>query len=206
MNLEALLAVTVYVGCLFGYHYLYFFVTEFTGRDTKRSRMHDCIGTWFENVLEKGDHLLCVHQIRNLIMALTFQATTAVVLLGILFGFAGVAGVIPEFPVLIGEMDVAVWLMVFTLIFSVLNFLLSLRNFTKITFLVNSSRDSLQRLAEEKPSGYLQRLFVNGNRSYTMGQRSILYSMIVMIWFLNTWLFIATVLTVTLVFAYKHDI
>ncbi len=206
MDLKILLAVSVYVGCLFGYHYVYFFITEFTGRDTKRSRMHDCIGTWFENVLKKEDYLLCVHQIRNLIMALTFQATTAVVLLGILFGFAGFAGVIPEFPVIVGEMDVPVWLMVFTLIFSVLNFLLSLRNFTKITFLIRASRESLRELAQEAPACYLQRLFVNGNRSYTMGQRSILYTMVVLIWFLNIWLFIITILAVTSVFAYKHDI
>ncbi len=204
--METPLAVAVYVGCLFGYHYVYFFVTEFMGRDTKRSRMHDCIGTWFDNILDDEDHLLCVHQIRNLIMALTFQATTAVVLMGILFGFAGVAGIIPDFPEMVTDMDVPVWLMVFTLIFSVLNFLLSLRNFTKITFLIRSSPESLRLLAQEKPASYLQRLFVNGNRSYTMGQRSILYSLVVLIWFLNIWLFIGTVVAVTLVFAYKHDI
>ena len=206
MNTKLLLALIVYVSCLWGYHYLYFFITEFSGRDTKRSRMHDCIGTWFENVLDYGDQLLCVHQIRNLIMALTFQATMAVVLLGIIFGFAGVAGVIPEFPDIVTAIDLPVWLMVFTLIFSVLNFLLSLRNFTKITFLIRASPDSLARLADDKPYRYLQKLFVNGNRYYTMGQRSILYSMVVLVWFLNVWLFIITVLMVTTVFAFKHDI
>ncbi len=204
--MQALLAVTIYVACLFGYHYIYFFVTEFTGRNTKRSRMHECIGTWFENVLNEDEHLLCVHQIRNLIMALTFQATTAVVLMGILFGFAGITGVIPEFPVIVEEMEIPVWLMVLTLIFSVLNFLLSLRNFTKITFLIRSSPQSLEALGEEKPACYLQRLFVNGNRSYTMGQRSILYSMLVLTWFMNIWVFIFTTIAVTIVFAYKHDI
>ncbi len=206
MDPRTLFALAVYIACLFGYHYFYFFVTEFTGRDTKRNRMQNCIGTWFENVINEGDHLLCVHQIRNLIMALTFQATTAIVLLGILFGFAGMVGAIPEFPIIVDHMEIPVWAMVLTLIFSVLNFLLALRNFTKITFLIRSSPESLESLAGEPPSCYLQRLFVNGNRSYTMGQRSILYSMVVLTWLLNPWIFIITTIAVTLVFAYKHDI
>lgn len=201
-----IVAVSVYIGCLFGYHYIYFFITEFTGRDTKRSRMDVCIGTWFKNVLDDGDQLLCVHQIRNLIMALTFQATTAVVLLGILFGFVGITGAIPEFPQIVGEMEFPVWIMVFTLIFSLLNFLLALRNFTKITFLVRSSSEALGRLAENTPESYLQRLFINGNRSYTMGQRSILYSIVVLTWFLSIGVFISTTIAITVVFAYKHDI
>ncbi len=204
--MQDIIAVVVYVACLFGYHYLYFFITEFTGRDTKRYRMQKCIGTWFENVLNDGDHLLCVHQIRNLIMALTFQATTAIVLLGILFGFAGMVGVIPEFPIIVEEMEIPVWIMVLTLIFSVLNFLLALRNFTKITFLIRSSPESMESLAKEAPASYLERLFVNGNRSYTMGQRSILYSMLILTWLLNVWVFIFTTIAVTIVFAYKHDI
>jgi len=53
---------------------------------------------------------------------------------------------------------------------------------------------------------YLRKLFITGNRQYTMGRRSMLYGIITLSWFVNVWLFIGLTIVLTFSFAYMHDL
>jgi len=200
MNLPAIVLISVYVVCLWGYHYLYFFLTERKDMVTQRNRINEAILSWFETSIEGEDYLLVIHQLRNVIMAVTFLATAAVLLLGLLFGLSPSA--LPD-PLTNGTY--ALWLVIFTLIYSFFHFLLCLRNFTRITFLVRSAPDKLKDISGERAEVYLANLFIRGNREYTLGRRSMLYGIVALTWLLNLWVFLILTVGMTLVFIVSYD-
>ncbi len=190
----------IYSICLWGYHYSYFLITERKNVTTRRNMINDSIISWFEITLKEKDHLLAIHQLRNVIMSVTFLATTAVLLIGFLFGF-GTA----TLPGPFGNISYPFWLMIFTLIFSFFNFLLCLRHFTRITFLIRSAPEKLEAISGEKAEIYLGKLFIRGNREYTMGRRSMLYSLLVLTWPLHPLVFLVLTVGMTLIFVFSYD-
>jgi len=200
MDLLEVGLISVYAVCLWGYHYLYFFLTERKDMVTQRNRINEAIHSWFDTSIEEKDYLLVIHQLRNVIMAVTFLATAVVLLLGLLFGLSPSA--LPE-PLENG--NYALWLVIFTLIYSFFHFLLCLRQFTRITFLVRSSPEKLKDISGERAETYLANLFVRGNREYTLGRRSMLYGIVALTWLLNAWVFLLLTLGMTIVFIVSYD-
>jgi len=200
LNLFAILLIAIYSICLWGYHYSYFLITEKKGMKTRRNYMNEAIMSWFKIGLDERDHLLIIHQIRNVIMAITFLATTSVLLLGLLFGF-GASGLPGPFE----NSGYPFWLMTLTLIFSFFNMLLCLRHFTRITFLVRSAPEKLKAISGEEAYVYLSNLFIRGNREYTMGRRSMLYGLVVLTWLLHPLVFLVMTIGMTLVFILSYD-
>lgn len=206
MHLSTIVALLVFAACLFGYHQIYFWVTLQERYDTKKSRIDRCVESWIEGAIEDGEYLLVVHQVRNMIMAMTFLATIAAILMGFLLDFANVGEVINQFNFSLARGDYPVWLIVFTLGYSILNFLLSLRYLTQLTYLVRSDRGKLRDIEGIDAIMYLRKLFITGNRQYTLGRRSMLYGIVALSWFVNVWLFIGLTVLLTLSFAYMHDL
>ncbi len=200
MDSQTIIILAVYSFCLWGYHYIYFFFTEKKDVTTRRSTIDEAIFSWIERSLEKKEHLLIIHQLRNVLMAVTFLATTAVLLVGLIFGFSPTA-----LPGPLEHIDYALWLMMFTLIFSFFNFLLCLRHFTRMTFMVRSSPDKLEKISGLKAEEYLANLFIRGNREYTLGRRSMLYGIVVLIWLFNAWIFMFVTIGMTLAFILSYD-
>lgn len=200
IDLPSFVIISIYAVCLWGYHYLYFFLTEKEDVITQRNRINEAIRSWFKEIIEERDHLLVIHQLRNVIMAVTFLATTSVLLIGLLFGLSPSA-----LPDPFGDGDYAIWLMMFSLIYSFFNFLLCLRHFTRITFLVRSSSESLEDISGLRAETYLADLFIRGNREYTLGRRSMLYGLLGIIWLLNTWVFLFLIVGMTVLFIVSYD-
>lgn len=205
MELTTLIALLAFVFSFWGYHYAYLWFTEKKGFETKKCRVDNAVHSWFRSALEESDHLLVVHQLRNIIMAVTFLATTVVVLLGFLMGFStlGGSGITTGDILLEGY---PLWLIVITLIFSFLNLLLSLRHFIRITFLIDADPRSLEAITGTSPDHYLSSLFVRGSSQYTIGRRGVLYAVVVLIWYLNVWVFVVSTVLVTLIFAVHNDL
>lgn len=175
-------------------------MAERKGVSTRRNRVNDAIVSWFDISLEENDHLLIIHQLRNVIMAVTFLATTVVLLMGLLFGL----GTFDVAEPLVDE-QYPFWLITITLIFSFLNFLLCLRHFTRITFLVRSAPEKLKAISGEDSELYLAKLFIRGNREYTMGRRSMLYALVVLTWLLHPYVFLVLTVLMTIVFVVTYD-
>ncbi|MFO7793005.1 MAG: DUF599 domain-containing protein [Candidatus Saliniplasma sp.] len=190
----------IYSICLWGYHYTYFLVTGRKDVITRRNMINESIVSWFEITLKEKDHILMIHQLRNMIMSVTFLATTAVLLIGFLFGFSSTS-----LPGPFGNEGYPFWLMIFTLIFSFFNLLLCLRHFTRITFLIRSAPEKLEAISGEKADVYLGNLFIRGNREYTMGRRSMLYSLIILTWPLHPVVFLVLTIGMTVVFVFNYD-
>lgn len=206
MHISTIAALFVFGVCLFGYHHIYFWVTSQERYKTKKGRIDRCVESWIEGAVEDGEYMLVVHQVRNMIMAITFLATISAILMGFLLDFANVGEVIYEFNFNLARGDYPAWLIVFTLGYSILNFLLSLRYLTQLTYLIRSDRSKLSDIEGTDAILYLRKLFITGNRQYTMGRRSMLYGIVALSWFVNVWLFVGLTVALTVSFAYMHDL
>ncbi len=201
MDIITLIALIIFVICFWGYHYAYIWLTNKRKFKTKQYRADQAIHTWFKSVLEKNEYLLFVHQTRNIVMAVTFLATTVTVLLGFIFGFSTLGHGEPIGDILIEGYPF--WLIVVTLIWSFLNLILSLRHYTRVTYLINTDAAVLKNISGKPPEEYLCSLFIKGNTQYKIGRRGVLYAMVVLIWYLNVWAFVLSTIIVTGMFLHN---
>lgn len=199
---ETILALVTFFGCFYGYHFVYFYLSRRRSHATRKGRMRHAITGALLHAIEEGDYLLVVHQLRNIIMSVTFLASASVLLLGFIISFSGVWEAIIELPQLPSRglrlQDYPIWSIIFTLAISFFSFLVALRYFNLLTFLVNAPPNALQQMEGTEPSKYLTDLFMRGSDSYTLGRRGFIYSVAAATWFLNVWFFIAVTVLVTL--------
>ena len=199
-----ILGFIIFLLTFFGYHGLYFYITDKYPNKTKKGRMEASIKSWLTNSLEEDNHILIVQQLRNLLMAVTFLATISVLLIGLMINFVGIEEVL-EFPRYINPNDYPVWAIIISLSFSLLNSMLSLRYFTAITILVKSSPKQIKKIENKNPTQYLVEKYKSGDREYLLARRGIIYGIITLSWFFNTWIYIILLITITIWFAIKHD-
>ncbi len=205
MNISNMAAIVIFTVCFLGYHLTYFWITRRYPTKTKKGRINHCIESWLDKIIKGDDHLLLVHQLRNMIMAITFLASASVIVLGFLFNFSRVGEAIAEFPKALHPRDYPIWLIIFTLGYSFLNFVLALRHLSHLTVLAKSSPDKLKMIEGKTPVKYLEKLFVTGNQRYMMGRRGFLYGVVILTWYLNVWIFMGLTIFLTAGLAYEHD-
>lgn len=205
MDTLTMAAIILFGVCFLGYHLTYFWITKNYPTKTKKGRINRCIESWLGEILKSDNHLLLVHQLRNMIMAITFLASASVILLGFLFNFSQVGKAIAEFPTALNPRDYPIWLIIFTLGYSFLNFVLALRHLSHLTILAKGSPDKLKMIEGKTPMEYLEKLFVTGNHRYMMGRRGFLYGVVILTWYLHVWIFMGLTVLLTVGLAYEHD-
>src|SRR6056297_3571775 len=164
MNLTDLLAFSVYGICFVLYHIIYLFITKRKPALTKKGRINQATASWLNGILMEDQYLLAVHQIRNMIISITFLASTGVILIGFLitYGLTETPGFNP-LP-LTNTTNYADWLAFFTLSYSLLNLLLALRHFNNLTILIRSSEEQLEQIEGKPALAYLEKLFIAGSQ------------------------------------------
>lgn len=198
---ETILALIAFFGCFYGYHFVYFYLSRRRSYATRKGRMRQAVSGALLHALEAGDHLLVVHQLRNIIMSVTFLASASVLLLGFIISFSGVWEAIVELPQLpsrgLRPQDYPIWTIIFTLAVSFFSFLTALRYFNLLSVLISAPPKALAEMEGTEPSRYLTDLFMRGSDAYTLGRRGFIYSVVAAVWFLNVWVFIAVTILVT---------
>lgn len=198
---ETITALLTFFVCFYGYHFVYFYLSRRYTRATRKGRMRQAVAGAITQAIEAGDHLLVVHQLRNIIMSVTFLASASVLLLSFIISFSGVWETIIELPQLssrgLRPYDYPIWTIIFTLAVSFFSFLTALRYFNLLSMLVSAPPDTLQQMEGTEPAQYLTDLFMRGSDAYTLGRRGFIYSVVVAVWFLNVWAFIVTTVLVT---------
>ena len=205
MELTTILAFIVYGICFMLYHWIYLYLTEKKPSWTKKGRINDCYASWLENSIEQEQHLLLVHQLRNMIMSITFLASASILLVGFLLSY-GLTGVPTTDGLSISQsVNYPVWLVFFTLAFSFLNLLLSLRHLNNLTVLVRSDPTKLEKIEGGSAPAYLEKLFKKGSQRYMLGRRGFLYGIVILFWYVDVWVFIGLTVLLTVTLAYQHD-
>ncbi len=205
MGLTTVIAFAVYGVCFIIYHHLYLFITVRSPSLTKKGRINACSFSWLKRSIEESEYLLVVHQIRNIIMSITFLASTSVLLIGFLLAY-----VLTEVPetnglLLVESIDYPGWLTFFTLTYSFLNLLLALRHLNNLTVLIRSDVDKLEEIEDRSALEYLEKLYMKGSQRYMLGRRGFLYAIVVLFWYVNVWVFVALIALMTVSLSYQHD-
>lgn len=205
MSYTVWLPFIVFALCFPFYHAVYLYLTREKPQMTKKGRINSCISSWLGGTFEKGQYLLVVHQIRNMIMSITFLASTSILLVGFLltYGLTDVAngnGLTAS-----GTIDYPGWLTLFTLTYSFLNLLLALRHLNNLTVLIRADPEKLEAIEDKSASSYLEKLYVKGSQRYMIGRRGFLYAMVVLFWYVGFWVFIGLTVLLTFTLSYQHD-
>jgi len=204
MSYTVWLPFIVFALCFPLYHTVYLSLTRRRPQVTKKGRINSCIASWLESTFEKGQYLLVVHQIRNMIMSITFLASTSILLVGFLLTY-GLTNVGNNGLTTPGTIDYPGWLTFFTLTYSFLNLLLALRHFNNLTVLIRADPEVLEKVEGKPATSYLEKLFVHGSQRYMIGRRGFLYAMVVLFWYVDVWVFIGLTVLLTFILAYQHD-
>lgn len=205
MNPTDILAFSVYGACFILYHIVYLFITNRKPALTKKGRINKSTASWLNGILSEEQYLLAVHQIRNMILSITFLVSTGVILIGFLltYGLTKTAS-FNSLPIT-NTTNYAGWLAFSTLSYSLLNLLLALRHFNNLTILIRSSNEQLEQIEGRPALDYLEKLFIAGSQRYMLGRRGFLYAIASLFWYVNLWIFIGLVLALTFTLSYHHD-
>jgi uncharacterized membrane protein len=201
LSAETVVALLTFFGCFYGYHAVYFYISRRRIHATRKGRMRQAVAGALMHAIEQDDHLLVVHQLRNIIMSVTFLASASVLLLSFIISFSGVWETIIELPQLpsrgLRPQDYPIWTIIFTLAVSFFSFLVALRYFNLLSVLISAPPQALHEMEGTEPLKYLTDLFMRGSDSYTLGRRGFIYSVVASVWFFNVWVFIAVTVLVT---------
>jgi uncharacterized membrane protein len=201
LSAETVVALLTFFGCFYGYHAVYFYISRRHAQATRKGRMRQAVAGALMHAIEQDDHLLVVHQLRNIIMSVTFLASASVLLLSFIISFSGVWEAIVELPQLpsrgLRPQDYPIWTIIFTLAVSFFSFLVALRYFNLLSVLISAPANALHEMEGTEPLKYLTDLFMRGSDSYTLGRRGFIYSVVASVWFFNVWVFIAVTVLVT---------
>lgn len=205
MDFEIIVALLVYGFCFLLYNTIYLHLTKKYPDRTKKGRINSCIASWLRETEENKQHLLVVHQVRNMIMSITFLASASILLIGFLLTYR-----LTELPTVkglagAGTLDYPGWLTFFTLAYAFLNLLLALRHLNNFTVLIRANRQKLVAIEGKSASAYLEKLFIKGSQRYMMGRRGLLYAIVVLFWYVNLWFFVGLIVLLTFTLSYNHD-
>jgi uncharacterized membrane protein len=142
LSAETVVALLTFFGCFYGYHAVYFYISRRHTHATRKGRMRQAVAGALMHAIEQDDHLLVVHQLRNIIMSVTFLASASVLLLSFIISFSGVWETIIELPQLpsrgLRPQDYPIWTIIFTLAVSFFSFLVALRYFNLLSVLISA--------------------------------------------------------------------
>lgn len=188
----------------------------------ERGFLNIIYGLWVKRMIDSKETINAVQTIRNLIMVMTFLSTSMLLLLGLLLQSSSIV-----FLSTSTEVFAQYKLMVFVavIVFSVIMFLLSLRQIVRLSILIGIPINSINNMCKEfiitnnnktnnkeKKCPYIdaERLindvFLKAMNRFTFGMRAIFYGIVITLWFVNTYAFIVGTLALTIYLVIHHDV
>ena len=203
--IKEVVPIVIWLVCYILYHHLYLHITTKYPSRTKKGRIDGCIKSWIKEVVEGKHYLLVTHQIRNMIMTITFLASTSLILMGLLVNFSDIRKEIVSFPEPLDEETYIIWTIVFALGYTFLNLILSLRHLNNFNTLIAAEKSMIDKIENLDSLSYLETLFIKGSHRFMIGRRGFLYSIVVLSWYIDDWLFVGLTILLTLMLSYQHD-
>ncbi len=205
------IAFIIFIGASLGYHVFYLFVTRHQPSWSVRARMHLHRRHWIEAIQKRGERIMAVQALRNLIMTNTFLASTMLLLLAFIANFVVANPVVPfgqhEPSWLHGATPVQVKGLILLILyaFAFTMFLTSLRSLNHLSILVGVEADQLQVTEERDPTLFLTSKLNQVESMTTYGRRAVYFSLPVLAWFHSPWFFAVTTLAIFFFFVISMD-
>lgn len=188
----------------------------------KRGLLNIFYAQWVLRMSESKEKIVAVQTLRNLIMSVTFLSSSILVLLGLLVrAFSGgIDNIFFNFSQ-ISAIDITQYkflLLFAVLIFSLIMFLLSLRQMVRFTILIGIPSEEIQKKGTEKieensdttctldARDLQSEVFLKAMNRFTFGLRGVFYAVTVLLWFITSYAFIVATLILTVLLIHFHDV
>ncbi|HMA82845.1 MAG TPA: DUF599 domain-containing protein [Candidatus Thermoplasmatota archaeon] len=189
----------------------------------KRGLLNIYYSQWVKRMINQNETIIAVQTMRNLIMATTFLTSSMLVLLGLLLRIPsnGIDQLI-QFSATSTELiaQYKVLLFVVVLLFSIIMFLLSLRQMVRFSILIGIPIESIETITPEyvntrngkKSSATIDAealrkdVFLRAMNRFTFGIRSVFYAMTIILWFISAYTFIIGTISLTVFLIRFQDI
>jgi len=190
----------------------------------KRGLLNIYYSQWVKRMINQKDTIIAVQTMRNLIMATTFLTSSMLVLLGLLLRIPsnGIDELI-QFSASSTELiaQYKVLLFVAVLLFSIIMFLLSLRQMVRFSILIGIPVESIETITpeyvnarknEEAKSKTIDAIalrkdvFLRAMNRFTFGLRSVFYAITTILWFISVYAFIIGTISLTVFLIRYQDV
>lgn len=205
------IAFVLFLVLALGYHVFYLVLMRRYPEWSARHRMHQHRVDWVDSVLKRGERIMAVQALRNLIMTNTFMASTMLLVVAFVANFVLVPGNAPIHPskatYLYGETPVefkgVILLILYT--FAFVMFLTSLRTLNHLSLLVGNEPDQIRAAENRDPVRFLAAK-INGVESMTTyGRRAVYFSLPIFAWFYSPWFFAFLTVAIWVFFVLMTD-
>lgn len=196
----------------------------------KRGFLNLFYSLWVKRMINPKETLVAVQTMRNLIMATTFLSSSMLLLLGLLlgiptYGFDGFMNLAPTSTEIIAQYKLL--LFVGVLVFSIIMFLLSLRQMVRFSILIGIPAESIETISVNHISTNHKKTKMKGKRNdycyldsielkkdvflramnrFTFGMRAVFYGIVIIIWFLSVYAFIIATFSLTAYLILYNDV
>lgn len=206
-----MVAFILFIAIAVGYHMYYLVLLGDKHRWAVRSRMHQHRRNWMEMVQKRGERIMAVQTLRNIIMTNTFLASTMILLVAFISNFV-LAGSNPVFEhpnpnYFTGAMPLVVKATVLLILyaFAFVMFTSSLRTLNHLSILISVDPDQLQAVEQRSSSGFLGEKINSVETNTTYGHRAVYFSLPIFAWFFSPWLFAVMTVGMWLYFVFVLD-
>lgn len=195
-----------------GYHFFYIVLMRHHPSWSVRARMHQHRKSWVESVLKRGERIMAVQALRNLIMTNTFLASTMLLLVAFIANFVvvnpeGSPFAHPQQNWFYGATPTAVKGVILLILyaFAFVMFLTSLRTLNHLSILVGIEPEELRTTEERDPAQFISLKLNQVESMTTYGRRAVYFSLPVFAWFYSPWLFAMVTLAIWTFFVVTMD-
>lgn len=206
------IALILFVSLSVGYHVYYATLIRHQRTWSIRLRMQEHRVNWVESILKRGERILAVQALRNLIMTNTFLASTMILLVAFIANFVVIAQ--PDVPfahpdpsLWAGEMPLTVKGVVLLLLyaFAFVMFLSSLRNLNHLSVMLGIELERIRTVEQRDPIRLLAQKLAQVETMTSYGRRAVYFSLPVYAWFFSPWAFAAGTFVIWLFFIVVSD-
>ncbi|AGK60677.1 putative membrane protein [Archaeoglobus sulfaticallidus PM70-1] len=200
-------ALIVFLICFAGYHGSYLILSKKYPKKVVKTYTNIFREKGIENVIKKREPLVLVQQLRDAIYVSNLFASASLIFIGMLLNLLINLNTLAESLKItdVGLFEFKILFIAALQAISFIFFVSSLRYYRMVSLLATTPPETIREHLGIEAYKYLAHLLNRGCSFYTLGSRGILYSILLLAWFVNEWLFMAIVVLTTVLFAKYRD-
>jgi uncharacterized membrane protein len=202
-----IVALIVFLICFAGYHSLYFVLSKRYPKRSVHAYMTIFRERELENLLSRGDYMTLIQQLRDAIYVCNIFASASLLFIGLLLNLLINLDTLTK-SLKITDVELFEFKVLFITAIQAVSFIFfisSLRYYRIVSLLAATPPETIHEHLGMEAYRYFAQLLDKGCSFYTLGSRGLLYSIFLLAWFVNAWLFIGIVVLATALFARYRD-
>ncbi|MBD3196500.1 MAG: DUF599 family protein [Candidatus Lokiarchaeota archaeon] len=207
MSLLDDIALIVFAVCFSSYIAIFYFTMK-TKKPSKYSVFQLIYDNWVKSRLNVESPLTAVQALRNFIMGNSTFVSSLFLLLGIIIGFSDniMSNSSPVFGIDLFYLGIVQFSnTILMIVFSLFNFILSIRYATRLSILITGKPDDFS-IGEIGGITVTKQTLVSAQTHWTLGVRGLFFLAASFFWFINGVLFLIITVAITIYLLLSHDI